>query len=57
MGYGIASDNRAAKRPLGIVTKKSATFPDQVTFDPATGEITDRSPSRHGLSDGLSSPW
>ena len=43
MGYGIASDNRGAKRPLGIVTKKSATFPEQVTFDPATGEITDRS--------------
>lgn len=44
MGHGIASDNMAAKRPLGIVTKKSATFPEQVTFDPATGEITDRSP-------------
>jgi hypothetical protein len=43
MGYGIASDNRAAKRPLGIVTKNSATSPDQVQFDPATGEITDRS--------------
>ena len=43
MVYGIPSDNRAAGRPLGIVTKKSATFPEQVTFDPATGEITDRS--------------
>ena len=43
MVYGIASDNRAAKRPLGIVTKNSATSPDQVQFDPATGEITDRS--------------
>lgn len=32
-----------ASAPLGIVTKKSATFPEQVTFDPATGEITDRS--------------
>ena len=44
MGYGIPADNRAENRPLGIVTKKSATFPEQVTFDPATGEITDRSP-------------
>lgn len=43
MGHGIPADNRGAKRPLGIVTKKSATFPEQVTFDPATGEITDRS--------------
>lgn len=43
MGYGIPADNRAAKRPLGIVTKKSATFPDQVTFDPDTGEVTTRS--------------
>lgn len=44
MGYGIPADNRAEDRPLGIVTEKSATFPEQVTFDPATGEITDRSP-------------
>ena len=29
MGYGIASDNRAAERPLGIVTENSATFPEQ----------------------------
>lgn len=43
MVYGIPSDNRGAKRPLGIVTKNSATSPDQVQFDPATGEITDRS--------------
>ena len=43
MVYGIPSDNRAAGRPLGIVTKKSATSPDRVQFDPATGEITDRS--------------
>ena len=43
MGYGIASDNRVAERPLGIVTKNSATSPDQVQFDPATGEVTTRS--------------
>lgn len=43
MGYGIASDNRVAERPLGIVTENSATFPEQVTFDAQTGEVTARS--------------
>ena len=38
MGYGIPADNRAAKRPLGIVTKNSAPPP----FDPVTGEGIDR---------------
>ena len=41
MGYGIPADNRAAKRPLGIVTKNSAPPPSNSRFDPVTGEGID----------------
>ena len=42
MGYGIASDNRGAKRPLGIVTKNPATPLWDPYFDPVSGEGIDR---------------
>lgn len=41
MGYGISADNRAENRPLGIVTKNSAT-PPLDAFDPDTGEVLAR---------------
>jgi len=49
MGYGIASDNRGAKRPLGIVTGNYVT-PPSLEFhqgdlvDSSTGEILTRTP-------------
>lgn len=43
MGYGIASDNRGAKRPLGIVTENSATSTFNPYFDAVSGEGIDRS--------------
>ena len=42
MGYGIASDNRAAERPLGIVTKNPATPHWNPYFDAVSGEGIDR---------------
>ena len=49
MGYGIASDNRGAKRPLGIVTKNYVTPPSLELhqgdlLDTSTGEILTRTP-------------
>ena len=42
MGHGIPADNRAAVRPLGIVTRNSAPPPSNPHFDPVTGEGIDR---------------
>ena len=49
MGHGIASDNRGAKRPLGIVTKNYVTPPSVELYqgdllDTSTGEILTRTP-------------
>ena len=49
MGYGIASDNRGAKRPLGIVTGNYVTPPSLELHqgdlvDASTGEILTRTP-------------
>ena len=53
MGHGIASDNRGAKRPLGIVTKNYVTPPflelhQGDLVDASTGEILTRTPSCTG---------
>jgi hypothetical protein len=42
MGYVILSDNRAAERPLGIVTKNPATPHWNPYFDAVSGEGIDR---------------
>ena len=49
MGHGIPVDNRGAKRPLGIVTKKYVTPPSVELYqgdllDTSTGEILTRTP-------------